>query len=371
MAKASFTSEEKYNFYAMIIDATFPYKTNKEFYICSMKIVDPTLHAKGAKASDKDFATLVLYAKRFEDLPIIHRIGDIIRVHRAQLRHYNGQRQFNASIYFNSSWALFSGDKKSVLEELGQKIDDEERGEYAPFAHSGKHCTIEKTEKQTIANLKAWAKNYVSNNDVVTKDMYESLAVAAKKKNDFDLLCKILHVLEKDEYTNELKLKDASGNIAFCQTLKMKFPHLKSGDVVRIRSANYDETATSRKVINLYHYSNVMTFVSASKLAKHVRDSVKDDKASDKGALKQNVMMNPVVLTEVDKKYNNMHFTSLHDLFHNETDAEIAGKNTFRTSFYVSKIEATEVKEWTKSFDKKTKKATSFKGAKSAANAVY
>ena len=50
-----------------------------------MKVVDPSLHIKNQKGTGdaSDYANVVLYAKSFEDLPIIHRIGDIIRVHRA------------------------------------------------------------------------------------------------------------------------------------------------------------------------------------------------------------------------------------------------------------------------------------------------
>lgn len=88
MSKASLTSAEPQHVYGVIIDATFPYKTANERYICSLKIVDQSLYKKSGDASD--FATLVLYAKRFEDLPIITRLGDIIRVHRATLRLYNG-----------------------------------------------------------------------------------------------------------------------------------------------------------------------------------------------------------------------------------------------------------------------------------------
>ena len=38
-----------------------------------MKIVDPTLHLKNVKGTgdSSDYATLVLYADKFEDLPII------------------------------------------------------------------------------------------------------------------------------------------------------------------------------------------------------------------------------------------------------------------------------------------------------------
>ena len=63
---------------------------------------------------------------------------------------------------------------------------------------------------------------------------------------------------------------------------------------------------------------------------------------------------------------------SLQDLFHNvETDKEIQSKDTFRTQFYVTRIESANVQEWSKAFDKKTKKATSFKGQKGNAHAIY
>lgn len=161
MAKASLTSTDPQHFYAVVIDATFPYKTNQERYICSLKIVDPSLYIKGQKGTGdgSDYATLVLYAKRFEDLPIIHRIGDIIRVHRATLRLYNHQRQFNANIFYTSSWALFATDKKSALQEV-QGL--EAGNELAPFAHSGKHFTFEKNEGALLNNIRKWAQQYAS-----------------------------------------------------------------------------------------------------------------------------------------------------------------------------------------------------------------
>jgi len=41
--------------------------------------------------------------------------------------------------------------------------------------------------------------------------MYVPLNKATSEKADFDVVAKILHIHELDEYTNELKLKDASG----------------------------------------------------------------------------------------------------------------------------------------------------------------
>jgi hypothetical protein len=86
--KVCLTSNENHNVYGVVVDATFPYKINSERYVCSLKIIDPSLHNKGGKAGDNDFATVVIYGKRFEDLPIASRVGDIIRLHRATLRMY-------------------------------------------------------------------------------------------------------------------------------------------------------------------------------------------------------------------------------------------------------------------------------------------
>lgn len=70
--------------------------------------------------------------------------------------------------------------------------------------------------------------------------------------------------------------------------------------------------------------------------------------------------MSAVVLTEIEKKHAGLPMTNLHDLFHN-TDSD-SDKNTFRTCFYVTKVEPSDSKEFTKCYDKKTKKTTSCKG---------
>jgi hypothetical protein len=128
LSKASITSSESCNFYGVIIDATFPYKRDK-FFICSLKVIDPTLNPK---ISAQNYATVIIYAYRFEDLPIVHRIGDIIRIHRAKLRIHNGKRQFNVNMYYVGSWVLYSSDK---LSPLGAVVND------APYAYSGKKST--------------------------------------------------------------------------------------------------------------------------------------------------------------------------------------------------------------------------------------
>lgn len=154
LAKVSLASSDNHHVYGVVVDASFPYKQASDKYICSLKIVDPTLHAKGGKASDDDFATVVIYGKKFEQLPILTRVGDIIRLHRSSLRMYNGRRQFNVSTHWQGSWAIFSADDSS----------------YAPTSYSGQRATFEKHEVALLTSLRKWVGSHFSNCDGVTKD---------------------------------------------------------------------------------------------------------------------------------------------------------------------------------------------------------
>ena len=72
-----------------------------------MKISDTSL-AIDPKDGTADFVTVVFFGKTFDDLPISQRVGDIIRVHRANVTTYKGQKQLIANVCYNASWALFA-----------------------------------------------------------------------------------------------------------------------------------------------------------------------------------------------------------------------------------------------------------------------
>ena len=335
LAKVSLTSSDKHNVYGIVIDATFPHKVSADHYVCSLKIVDPSLHSKSNKASENDYATVVIYAEKFEDLPICNKVGDIIRLHRATLRMYKNQRQFNVSVHQYGSWAIFAAEDSS----------------YGPTFYSGKRATFEKHESTLLGTLRKWVATYFASHDGVTSDLYSPLKNASKADKDFDVCAKILSIHEMDEFTNELKIADQTGDNWFVLALKLKFPHLRAGQVIRIRSAIYDETS-SKPVLNLQHYSNILTFVSSSRLAKNVGSKVTDDLKHVAGQVH--------ICSEVDKKWAATATTSLNDLFHH--DSALTG-NTFRTTFQVVKVEgapADLVKVWNKT----SKKATSAKGVK-------
>lgn len=189
LGKASLSQgSANHNVYGVIIDATFPYKTTKDLYVLSLKVVDQSLNT-GSKGGD--YANVTIYAKAFEDLPIVLRIGDVIRVHRASLRMYKGHRQFNVSTHWTGSWTAWSTDKEPAEEHTKQ-----DNGTCGPNTTRQKP-TIEKQDVERVDALRKWARSWLGSNDGLTKDMYKPLS-KAKSEKEVDVVAKVLHIHEMD-----------------------------------------------------------------------------------------------------------------------------------------------------------------------------
>lgn len=50
------------NFYGVIVDATLPYKTQSK-YVCTLKVIDPTLYLTEKDKDCKSCASVIIYAK--------------------------------------------------------------------------------------------------------------------------------------------------------------------------------------------------------------------------------------------------------------------------------------------------------------------
>jgi hypothetical protein len=53
-----------------------------------------------------------------KDLPIVRRIGDIIRIHGADVNGFFGRFTINVNVFHKSSWSIYSADRKSPLGKL-------------------------------------------------------------------------------------------------------------------------------------------------------------------------------------------------------------------------------------------------------------
>ncbi len=159
---------------------------------------------------------VIIYANRFEECPIVRQIGDIIRVHRANMKMFKGRPQYNVNVNFNASWSLFETNPKHALKGDDSASDtemaDDANGDgqnpgqtdYDPYKFSSKHYSLDMTVHKSICkNLRKWAIDYLANNMVIHASSYTSLKniQANEKGKDIDLLVKILKSTEKDEQT--------------------------------------------------------------------------------------------------------------------------------------------------------------------------
>ena len=144
-------------------------------------------------------------ANSFEELPIVQRVGDIIRVHRVTVAEYLGAKQLTARVYFNSAWTLFG---------LETQKDKEE---FAPFRYLGKNYSeVSKGEQRALRELRKWGSKYLKENyqgakKVVTLKELETYHDQGKANFDINLVVQVEKMQRDGEKTSEISVKDLSG----------------------------------------------------------------------------------------------------------------------------------------------------------------
>ncbi|TNV79559.1 hypothetical protein FGO68_gene16809 [Halteria grandinella] len=301
-------TDQTWNFYAVVLDATFPHKSfRSDRFVCQMRIADP--NSKFDSDGIVQHCTLMFFARRFEDLPVSQRVGDIIRVHRAYVQEYKGIKQFTSNIFFNSSWALFSPNQ--VAKTKAALADG---NNFRPFVYFGKSFSFERSEHKIITACREWTaksfqKHKVLNERYITK--LTDVPVAGGKKEDdryydVDLQVKVVQVFKLDDYSSEIRVVDASNQVWFCQVLNLKYKYLKEGQYVRIRSATLEhhEKYNEGRSFGFKQYSNILSLPAQSLL---VKDMAVDEKKVindlEKALLTQEqTIMHPVIISRPQKR---------------------------------------------------------------------
>lgn len=333
------------HFYATVVDSSFPYTTDKRTVV-TCKVVDHSLVKKGT-VSEKDWVTVVFYAKNFEDLPIIQRVGDVIRVHRAQFQHFNDRKQLNVNLFYKGSWCLFIGNEKD--EPLEPKVVNEEKDKnffsHTPYNFSGKSFTWGAEDESLLKNLRKWTGDLFSKNDVLDgKTAQSEIDTAIKKKTDVDLLARVTGLKSHDAHSNNATLVDSNGNSWNANLFKKKFPHLAVSDVVRLRSVFPDNSHN----LKLANHSNILHFITGAKVVDHAT-TVKGKATAGKASVKKEApaaatSTGNAISTITNTKLAKSAVTNLKDLFFNPKKET----GTFRAQFNVLKTDPAKSAEWSK-----------------------
>lgn len=309
--------------------------------MCNLKVIDPACNVKD---EDDNYAIVALQARRFEDLPIIQRCGDIIRIHRAEYNYKEDQHYFKLNMSYSSSWALFSADDEVAPEVIKEDGDD---FTYRAYAFSGKQYNFETQDQKLLRNLRTWNKSYWSKNDVIIREMYTPLKEAAEEEGDFNIVAKVTQIVHRDHYTSDIRLKDISKSTWFLTVSRRKFPRLQENAIIKIRSANIDTETERERCLELAPHSNIMTFVPFSKLQKQLSAeiSMSSDKV-DKELFKKPILTEPVIMTKTIGDYKDLPLTTLSDVFEDSTNKD----TIFRTRFYVIKMTPDNVDDFIETY---------------------
>jgi len=221
----------EYNFYGIIYDASFPQeentlsdsdkKKNISKYSCILKLIDQTTNFLTHPNNFNDnIIYLIIKSSEKENIPYIHNIGDIIRVHRG---FYAPKSKRN--IYVNvckdnkikGSWCLFSTNSNS---------ND-------PYSCSNKKFRVESQDKQIIDNTRVWVKNYLNIDKSLKYPLQVNLINRISDGSDNDLL---VHVVKKIELDDQIILfiQDATDG---CELHTYKYYNfIQENDIIRVRS---------------------------------------------------------------------------------------------------------------------------------------
>ena len=264
----------EYNFYAIIYDASFP-KEEDNFailpgtkeplpkYSCVLKLIDQTTNCLTNPTNFREnIITLIIQANEKENIPYIHQIGDIIRVHRGV---YVPKAKRNVYLnllkgnQFKGSWCIFSAN------------DDKDADK--PYLCSHKKYTYESQDKKNIESIRTWIKNYLVLDHSLVYFNQNTLANRVKEGSDKDLL---VHVVKKIELDDQLVffIQDATDG---CELHTYKYyDFIKENDVIRVRS--YKVFDSDVLVLNEFgNILNVPTFsnyykVFMNNLSKKLKD---------------------------------------------------------------------------------------------------
>ena len=246
----------EYNFYGVIYDASFPLEEpNTGKYSCTIKLIDQSLNSF---TNPSDFNDKIIYltikSSDKENIPFIHHIGDIIRVHKG---FYSPKKKRN--VYLNvcndnkmkGSWCLYSTNNTAI----------------EPYSCSNKQYSTEEQDKQNIDTYKTWSKNYFGTNKALIYSYQIKLEERNKEGNDKDLMAQVVKKVELGDQIVLFIQDDTDG----CELHTYKYYNfIQENDIIRIRAyKNFDNSS-----LILNEFGNILVVPSYSACYKNFYDAL-------------------------------------------------------------------------------------------------
>lgn len=246
----------EYNFYGVIYDSSFPLEeTTTGKYSCTIKLIDQNTNCL---SNPNDFNENIIYltikSSEKENIPYIHNIGDVIRIHHG---FYSPKNKRNVYLNVckgnkvNGSWCLYSVNNNTL----------------EPYACSNKKYTIEEQDKENIETYKSWSKSYLGKNKSLAYPYQINLEERNEEGDGKDLLAQVVKKVELGDQIVLFIQDDTDG----CELHTYKYYNfIKENDIIRVRS--YKTFDNSSLILN--EFGNILVIPQFSACYKEFFDKL-------------------------------------------------------------------------------------------------
>ncbi len=246
----------EYNFYGVIYDSSFPLEeTTTGKYSCTIKLIDQNTNCL---SNPNDFNENIIYltikSSEKENIPYIHNIGDVIRIHHG---FYSPKNKRNVYLNVckgnkvNGSWCLYSVNNNTL----------------EPYACSNKKYTIEEQDKENIETYKSWSKSYLGKNKSLAYPYQINLEERNEEGDGKDLIAQVVKKVELGDQIVLFIQDDTDG----CELHTYKYYNfIKENDIIRVRS--YKTFDNSSLILN--EFGNILVIPQFSACYKEFYDKL-------------------------------------------------------------------------------------------------
>lgn len=254
---SSLTDIGEYNFYGVIIDSSFPILDSSSpdniHFECTLKLIDQNVNLLTHPSNYQDhIINLIIKTSDKANIPFIHNIGDIIRVHRG---YYSPKKRRNVYLQIlkgnqmKSSWCVFSGASDILSREM------------TPYLCSHQNFTFEQQDRHIIENMRMWIRNYFDKEKSLLYEREYPLLERGLFGSDSDALVQVVHKVELEDQIVFFVHDDSDG----CELHTFKyFNFIEVNDVLRLRSYKLFD----KNVILMNTFSNILKVPQFSSLYK-------------------------------------------------------------------------------------------------------
>lgn len=322
--------QDRVNVYAIVLDSSAPYYIREiEKYLCVMKLIDESVNPKSRESKGKipPFINLTCFSRNKDELPMITKMGSIIRIHRGDTRKFNKSYQLNCDVGIKAAWIMFDPSES-----------------IKPTAFTGRSYTFVEEDKRRMKELRRFGDRFLKDNDST------QFASIGANVDEIDLVAIVLTRKSSKNNLDKLVVFDGEDFVKL-EIDKERYQHISSQDIVRIRGIMQKK---SEFLVN--DYTNVMKIepdqAAAKELKKKVDKAKKDKKLSEKLDLYIPTIDKSKTISEITIKKTKS--ITLRELF--ALDANKLKGQKYSVSVNVVEAGPKDTKNWIVSVDSKSRK---------------